>query len=208
MWDVLLGGVTGLLGTVWSSYNNRKIKELDLEDKRLARAHELDMVRADTEAMKAEAEASIQVTAAQVEGAVTLEEVKAYKTSQKTGNANVFLESFMERMFSTTGWIAYLAHPVGVLICLLFGMVDTIKGLARPVITIYLLGVSTWITVQAWTLLDSMGGAITPVQATNLVSKAIFVLLYLTVTAVTWWFGDRMTAKGMERLFKQSGGGK
>jgi hypothetical protein len=30
-------------------------------------------------------------------------------------------------------------------------------------------------------------------------------VLYLTVTAVTWWFGDRMAAKGMEVLLPGKG---
>jgi hypothetical protein len=208
MLDVLLGGITGLIGTIWSGYNQRKVKELENEDKKAERAHELAMVGAESQAMLAEAEANIKVTTAQVEGAVALEEVKAFTASQRTGNANVFLESFMERMFSAQGWVAYLAQPVGVLICLLFGLVDTLKGLARPGITAYLLGVSTWVTIQAWRVLDAQGVTLSPAQAETLLSQVIGTVLYLTVTAVTWWFGDRMTAKGMERLLKAGRGRK
>jgi hypothetical protein len=205
MWDVLLGGVTGLIGTIWSGYNQRKIKELDIEDRRAERLHDLEMVRAETEAMRAEAEASIQVTQAQVEGAVALEDARNYGITQKAANTNVFLESFMERMFSATGWAAYFAQPAGVLVCLLFGLVDTVKGLARPCITVYLLGVSTWITVQAWTVVDQLGSTISAVQALQMLSGVMSTVLYLTVSAVTWWFGDRMTAKGLQRLMKQGG---
>lgn len=208
MWDVLLGGITGLIGTIWSSYNQRKIKELENEDKKAERSHELAMVEAESQAMLAEAEANIKVTTAQVEGAVNLEEVKAFTASQRTGNVNVFLESFMERIFSAQGWVAYVAQPVGVLICLLFGLVDTLKGLARPGITAYLLGVSTWITVQAWNILDALKSPISPFQAETILLNVVTTVLYLTVTAVTWWFGDRMTAKGMERLLKAGRGRK
>jgi len=206
MLDVLLGGITGLIGTIWSGYNQRKVKALEIEDKKAARAHELAMVGAESQAMLAEAEANIKVTTAQVEGVVALEEVKAFTTSQRTGNANVFLESFMERMFSAQGWVAYLAQPVGVLICLLFGLVDTLKGLARPGITAYLLGVSTWVTVQAWRVLDAQGVTLSPAQAETLLAQVIGTVLYLTVTAVTWWFGDRMTAKGFDRLTRAGKG--
>mgnify|MGYP000642794053 CR=1 FL=1 len=205
MWQMLLGGLTGLLGTVWSSYNQRKIKELDLQDKQADRAHDLAMVDAESKAMVAEMQANIQVTQAQVEGEVSLQEARAYTTSQKYGNTNVFLESFMDRMFHTTGWVAWLAQPLGVFICLLFGLVDTVKGIARPAITAYLLGVSTWVTIQAWDLLNSMGTALTATQAGDILERVVVTVLYLTTSAVTWWFGDRMTAKGLSRVYGKGG---
>lgn len=200
MWDVLLGGLTGLIGTIWSSYNQRKIKELDNEDKKAQRAHEVAMVEAESQATLAETKANIAVTEAQVSGAVELEGVKAFRVSQRVGNESAFLESFMDRIFSATGWVAYLAHPVGILICLLFGLVDTLKGLARPCITAYLLAVSTWVTVQAWRVLDALSDPISAIQAETILLSVVRTVLYLTVAAVTWWFGDRMTAKGFDRL--------
>jgi hypothetical protein len=49
---------------------------------------------------------------------------------------------------------------------------------------------------------------LSPAQAETLLAQVIGTVLYLTVTAVTWWFGDRMTAKGMERLLKAGRGRK
>ena len=37
-------------------------------------------------------------------------------------------------------------------------------------------------------------------QATALFSQVIDIILYLTVSCVTWWFGDRRVAKFLMRL--------
>lgn len=204
-WDLIFGGVTGLIGTIWSSYNKRKERELELKDRDNQRAHERDMVEAQTRAMQAEAEANIRVTEAQVAGAVELENARAFQTSQLEGNKDVFRESFMERLFAVEGWVRFIAVPFGVLVCVLFGLADFVKSVARPSITMYLLGVSTWITKMAWDILDAKGMVLTSLQATTILSNVVGTVLYLTVTAVTWWFGDRMAAKGMEVLLPGKG---
>lgn len=204
-WDLIFGGVTGLLGTIWSSYNKRKEREMDLKDRENQRAHDLRMVDAQTRAMQAEAEANIRVTEAQVAGAVELENARAFQTSQLEGNKDVFRESFMERLFAVEGWVRLIAVPFGVLVCVLFGLADFVKSIARPTITLYLLGVSTWITKLAWDILDTKGMVLTSVQASAIFSNVTGTVLYLTVTAVTWWFGDRMAAKGMEHLLPGKG---
>jgi fatty acid desaturase len=204
-WDLIFGGVTGLIGTIWSSYNKRKERELELKDRDNQRAHERDMVEVQTRAMQAEAEANIRVTEAQVAGAVELENARAFQTSQLEGNKDMFRESFMERLFAVEGWVRFIAVPFGVLVCVLFGLADFVKSIARPSITMYLLGVSTWITTQAWDILEAKDMVLTSLQATTILSNVIGTVLYLTVTAVTWWFGDRMAAKGMEQLLPGKG---
>ncbi len=201
MLEIIFGGLTGLIGTIWNSYNNRKIKELDIKDKEAARAHDLKMVEAETQAMIEESKASIRITSAKVEGTIELEEVKAYGTAQRVGNKNVFASVFMEKLFQATGPVAWVAHPVGVLVCLLFGIVDTVKGLARPAITVYLLAVSTWVTMKAWELAQQIQYQFSAMEAIGLLSSILSTVLYLTTTSVTWWFGDRMVAKGAERIW-------
>lgn len=206
VWDMLLGGVTGLIGTIWSSYNQRKLKELELRDRAAGRQHDLNMMRAETDAMKAEAEAHVRVTEAQVTGAVELEETRAYTLSQQVGNTPVFSKEFMNRLFGTEGWARYVAVPVGTLICMAFGIADFVKGIARPTITAYLLGISTWVTQQAWQVLERTGQTLTPADAVLLVNQSVSVVLYLATTAVTWWFGDRMAEKGAAKILSGAKG--
>jgi len=202
-WDIILGGVTGLIGTIWSGHNQRKLKELDIKDKESERAHEVAMVQAESEAMRAEADASIRVTGAKVTGAVQLEDARAYTVAQQVGNKVIFDSDFVDRLFDTQGFARFITIPVGTLVCMAFGIADFIKSMARPGITAYLLGVSTWVTARAWQILETIGQPLTAQDATLLVKQAVSVVLYLTTAAVTWWFGDRMTAKGAAQILKK-----
>jgi len=203
LFTTLFGGLTGLLGTVWSTYNQRKNKELEIKDRDKQRAHEVTMVKAESEAMVAEAEANIKVTTARVSGEIEVAEVGAFTESQKAGRVRVFDSGYMDRLFDATGRARWVTIPFGVLLAMLFGMADAFKSMARPTITAYLLGVSTWITVKAWKLLEAVNApTLTPAMAGGIISDTINIVLYLTVTAVTWWFGDRMASKGLAKTLK------
>lgn len=200
-WDILYGGLTGLIGTVCTSFTNFKLKKLDMEDKQLGRVHEVKMVEANTAAMIAETEANIQITETQVQGATDLQDARSYSRLLVAANQPTLSTSLATKLFETEGWLSYLAQPVGVLICFFFGIVDTIKGIIRPGITVYLLALSTWMSWQAWQVLESINQTMSVTQATGLVNQIISAVLYLTMTSVTWWFGDRTTAKGMNKIF-------
>ena len=199
---LLSGGVTGLIGTVFSSWNARKLKELEMSDRDKQRSHDVAIIKAESEAMIAESKAQIQIEGERIAGEIELAETAAFTETIKANQEQVFNESYMEKLFSATGWIRYLSIPAGILLAVFSGLVDFVKGMARPGITIYLLSVSTWITVKAWNLLDSLDASLTPVMAMAIVSDAVNIVLYLTVTAVTWWFGDRMATKGLAKNLK------
>lgn len=202
----VLGGITGLIGTIWSSYNKRKLYSLEIKDKAEQRSHELAMVKAESDATIAESRAQIEVVSARVSGAVDLVETEAFTQSLESVQAKSFDASYMERLFAVEGWLRYLAIPAGILLAVFFGTLDLVKGFARPGITFYLLGISTWITIKAWQLLDKINQSqITAKMATGIISDAVGIIFYLTVTSVTWWFGDRMAAKSMAKELKLRG---
>lgn len=197
----LFGGMTGLVGTIWSSYNQRKVQALELADRDRQREHDVAMVRAESEAMVAEAEANIKVTRTRVEGEIEMAELGAFTESLKADRVPIFDTGYMDRLFGNR-----FTMPFGVLLVVLFGMADAFKSMARPAITAYLLGVSTWVTMKAWQLLDAVNApALTPQTAGGIVSDTLNIVLYLTVTAVTWWFGDRMASKGLAKNLKYGG---
>jgi len=203
LFTTLFGGLTGLVGTVWSSYNQRKVKALEMDDRDKERAHEVAMIEAESEAMMAESEANIKITRTRVEGEIEVAEVAAFTESQKADRVRVFDSGYMDRLFDMDGWARLFTIPFGVLLAMLFGLADAFKSMARPGITAYLLGVSTWITVKAWQLLEAVNApALTPAMAGGILSDTINIVLYLTVTAVTWWFGDRMASKGLSKTLK------
>lgn len=68
---------------------------------------------------------------------------------------------------------------------------ELIRGLMRPVITIYLLSIATVIALQINAYMD---GAMAQLQQQELMvmyQNTLDKIMFLTTTAVTWWFGSR-----------------
>jgi len=74
------------------------------------------------------------------------------------------------------------------------GFVDSVRGLMRPVITVFLLIASTWVLYRVW----QMVGGLTALEEEDLLALfkgQIDAMTFLTMTAVTWWFGSRPSAQ-------------
>lgn len=188
LFEAILGGVTGLVGSVVTSIMNYKTMKVKNE-------HELAMIQAQTAAMRAEAEAQIQVTKAQIEGAIELADAQSYMASQRAGNEALFGENWVDKLLGTTGWLSWIAGPVACLVAFLFGFVDWFRGLMRPLLTSYLVVMSSYITYLAWNIVQTYGQGMSAADATSIYRSVIEVILYLTVSCVTWWFGDRTMTK-------------
>ena len=72
--------------------------------------------------------------------------------------------------------------------------VNSVRGLMRPGITIFLLGVATWLTVNVYQLAGGLE-AMPEQQVMDLFTEIVAQILFLTTTAVTWWFGSRPSSK-------------
>ena len=192
--DVILGGVTGLLGNVitgWLGYKNTKLNN----------EHEQKMVALETAAMKEESKMQIAISKAEIEGAVELADSAAYMESIKAGNKAMFSEKWIDKLFNVEGNVGrFFAIPVGVLLAMAFGFVDWLRGFMRPAITLYLTGMTTVITFMAWKLMKANGIEIPIDSAIALYTQTTSIVVYLTVSCVTWWFGDRRMAKFLTNM--------
>jgi hypothetical protein len=158
-----LGGIVGLVGSWLTKREERLSQEARFK-------HEVQMAEIRKEEARFEAEhelamAEKQIERASVEGdiAITKEEVSAFK------------ESLKEQTLKYGGWV------------------DALRGLMRPVITVYLLIIAS---IIAFKLNNLTGGLETLAddQQTKMLSiyeEVINQVLFLTATAVTWWFGSR-----------------
>ena len=156
-----MGAIIGLAGSWLTKREKRKEAELNLQ-----REIELGKLRLDELAAESEHELAMadkQMQRAELEGDIVVEKAEV----------DAFTESLKSQAKST-----------GILI------IDAVRGLMRPLITVFLLGVSAWL---AYSVNGLVGGL------SSLDSKAIYALydqiiqqiIFLTVTAVTWWFGSR-----------------
>ena len=192
--NLIFGGITGLIGSITTSITNYKIQKLKNE-------HEVIMVKENTKAMIAETEANIKVTQVEAEAAIELADSHAYLKSIELGNKNMFSQKWIDKLFSVTGWVKFIAIPVGVLIAFLFGMVDFLKAFTRPGITWLFTGATLFLAFTAYQVLGAAGmSAMDTAAAMAILTHIMNIVLYLTVSCVTWWFGDRRIAKFLTRL--------
>ena len=193
MWNVIFGGLTGLIGSVTTSITNYKLQKMKNE-------HDEKMIELETTAMIRETEANIKINEAEIQGEIEIADTKAYTKSIEEGNKSLFNHSWVDKLLSIEGNMRFFTVPCGILIAFLFGIVDFLKALMRPGLTMYLVGCTTWITYMSYGILETYGTAITSASALLLFTDVTNIIIYLTVSCVTWWFGDRRVAKFLMRL--------
>lgn len=198
--ETILGGVTGLIGNVVGGWFKLKERKLDLDIQKLNNKHEVDMLKYETQAMIMEAKANIKITQAQVEGAVDIKDAQAFMQSQREGNKSLFSNKWIDALMRIEGWWKIITLPLASIIAFLFGLVDFLRGLIRPALTVYLCGVTTWVTWMAWNIMQTDGLTLTAMQSVNIFNDTTSIVTYLTVSCVTWWFGDRRMAKNIMQM--------
>lgn len=203
--ETIFGAATGLIGNVITSIMQFKTQKLKNE-------HEQDMLRLETAAMRAEAEANIRISKAQIEGEVELADSAAYMTSMQLGNKSMFNEKWVDTLFEVKGKWRIITFPLGCFAAFMFGLVDWLRGFMRPALTLYLTALTTAITWMAWDIMQKHGlGTLTAEQAMSIFNQVIAIVIYLTVSCVTWWFGDRTMSKFLQKRLGKGGispGGK
>jgi hypothetical protein len=194
--ESILGAATGIIGNVVGGIFKYKTQKLENDKIKWQNNHELNMVKAETQAMIMESQANIAITKAQIEGEIEVADSNVYLESQKVGNQSFFDNKWIDKLFSVTGWAKVIAIPVGVIVATGFGFIDFLRGIIRPTLTAYLVGLSSFITFKAWEVMQTAGlETFTTDQAVAIFNETTSIMIYLTVSCVTWWFGDRRISK-------------
>ncbi len=196
MLEILTGGVSGLIGSVVTSYANYKTQKLANEHKTAMAKIDLQKLDKEREFMLAEAEANMRITEVQTEAQMDIADSQAYSESIKQAQKEAISDKLHEKLLEGNAW----SRAVGIFIAFIFGLVDFLKRIVRPGLTIYLVGLTTWITVIAVVVMEKQGSAISAAKAVDIFDDVTTIVIYLTVTCVTWWFGDRRMAKFLTRL--------
>jgi len=166
------GGLTGLIGAGLSLFG-------ELKKQKLANEHEARMAEIEQQGMKLEAELNMRVVETEAEAAVNIEESKAFAASY--GN---------DRRTYATGRLGAFGQALMVI-------VDFIRGLVRPSVTIYMAVIVTLMYSQILELVGGLDGALDKATAVELLNQIILVILYVAATVILWWFGVRFRgAKG------------
>lgn len=162
------GGATGLLGSIINSVG-------DYFKQKQQYAHEEKMAEIETEHLKMEIDRDVDIAeqeaAAQMEVAAAETQAESYKADSR----------------------AYLPREAvkgNTAIAYLMAIVDFLRGMTRPVLTLYLCAITTLIYMQTHVVIEQAGG-LDQKQSFFLMKNITLGILYLTFTAVGWWFGSR-----------------
>ncbi len=160
------GGVTGLFGAALDKTFGYFTKKQELKAQESRQLHEIAMRRADAEIMAQEWAARTKVASVEADAKMDVAASEA------------FAKSFNEpQMFSERNghWSMTL--------------LDFVRGVVRPGLTLYLAAVVTAMYFQAQ---DALVGVSVDVAATiNFLNKLTDAIIYLASTACLWWFGTR-----------------
>jgi hypothetical protein len=189
-----LGSLIGLLGNWLNQRQIRKTKQIENE-------HEIAMARVQIDILNAKTDASIKINEAKVQGAIELQDSKAYATTVVVANQKSFSDKWIDKMLNAKGWVRYISIPLASFMINLLVLVEVIKGFMRPTLTIGFTVGFGYLAYVSYTILKSKGfDALTPAQASVYFTLAVDTCVLLATTCVTWWFGDRRAAKAVNRM--------
>lgn len=160
-----LGAIVGAVASIWKGSQESKERANE-------RDHQFKMAKLNLDERQLEQSHEIQMADKQIERAET--EGRVAIDIAETG---AFRESLAAGIKST-----------GIKI------VDAIRGLMRPIITVYMLGLATWVSIDIAIAVDGLD-ALHNDELLTIYKQIIGDLMFLTMTAVTWWFGSRPSRK-------------
>lgn len=167
---VLSGGATGILGAAVQRYADYKNRQLDLQAQASRQAHEAAMRDADAKIMAQEWAARTQV--ATIEG----------ETREAEADARAIEASYQLEPKQYSGSVKPTRGQGWLLVLL-----DVLRGVVRPGLTIYLCALTTLIYVEV----QPLSARLFTDQAAAAYQLVIGTILYLFTTVTLWWFGTR-----------------
>lgn len=194
------GLITGLVGPAIKSWFSLKQQEIQVKQQAEQHRHDETMVTLQSQADIAEVQANIQRDRVQAAGRIEEAIVTGMGEVLKSADTRLFNEAYLNYLQN----VPHVGRFFTVMIVLAIVFVDLWRQVVRPMLTTYLIGATTWVTVLAYRILNTTGEAITADYAQTIFTLVLQTVIYLTVTAVSFWFYDR--AKDLKdqvvRMFK------
>ena len=173
--SIFSGGATGLVGIVLQRFADYKNKQLDMQLEAQRFAHELEKRKVDAEIMKEEWAGRDKVAQTEAAGAEAVADAQAFAASFRMEPTR-----YAEGASLTAGqaWLMVI--------------LDAMRGAVRPLLTVYLCLLTTYVWWQVRQTLSTED--LTQEAALDVRKMVVGNILYLTTTCVLWWFGTRNRA--------------
>jgi hypothetical protein len=161
--SIFSGGVTGLIGAGITAFVEFKKQKLMFE-------HEVKMEELNQKTMQMEIEGSIRVAETEADAAINV------------ADAQTLADSYMADRAAYTAEAARTG--------ILFKLVDFVRGMIRPALTIYLAVV---VSLLYWNMQEALGDVSTlkPDELYGLYREVVLSIIYVSTTVILWWFGTR-----------------
>lgn len=173
--SIFSGGATGLAGIVLQRFADYKNKQLDMQLEAQRFQHEVEKRKVDAEIMKEEWAGRDRVAQTEAAGAEAVADAQAFAASFKMEPAR-----YAEGVSLTAGQ-AWLMVAL-----------DALRGAVRPLLTVYLCLLTTYVWWQVRQTLNAED--LSQDAALDVWKMVVGNILYLTTTCVLWWFGTRNKA--------------
>jgi hypothetical protein len=183
---VLGGGATGLLGVLLQRYFDHKNRQLDIEIVKLNHQNALALADKETERSRLRADADTAMAEQDTQAREAEADARSLVASFEHDKAT-YLDPAAQRR----------KGRVGAALSLMMGLVDFVRGVLRPGLTIYLTVIVTLMFRELMVLLGARGYVFDNGEIVKLLAQIVATLLYCFTTCVVWWFGSR-PKKGAE----------
>lgn len=171
---VLSGGATGLLGVLLQRYFDLRGRDKDIALLQLQHLQALALAEIERDRAHIRADADRDVADRVAQAIEAQADARSLVASYESDRAQ-YLDKSAQRKSKFA------------VIC--FTVVDTVRGLIRPLLTAYLVGLAT--VMFLWARKLAGDASITQEQAVMLIGQIVATLLYLATACTLWWFGSR-----------------
>ena len=133
--------------------------------------------------LEKELAANMQITEIEAQSKEAAEEINAFERSFDNDRARYYDAALLK---GTGKFGSFIRNLTG----LMLAIVDIIRGLLRPVLTVYF---AVLLSVIASELISMLGGLeyMGTEAAEELLTSTVYMIEYLAATTVGWWFGTR-----------------
>jgi len=180
--SLLSGGATGLLGILVQRFFDHKAKQHDLAIIRAQNQHAENLSKIESQRTEMQTKAMVEAAAEErlgVEAEADADLIEAsYQHDERSYLSDAVINSTQNKYIK------------GIAVAM-FGMVDWVRGMVRPALTVWLIFLTAMVFEELIKLMEMTGGHLTATQVHEMIMLVIRTILYLATTCVVWWFGTR-----------------
>ena len=189
IWSALFGSISGVIGHWFKSKEEKDKREHEAEMFKL----QMDRDKLNSELAIAEINANLKVTEVQTEGALLQTEAKDFNSVVATLNKNILSESILKTLLDSKWYTP--SRFFGVLLAILFGFVDVIRGLIRPSLTILAFVFIGYIANILGMHLEMFNDE----KKLVILAMTIDAIIYVLTASTQFWFMDRAGARDFRK---------